>query len=164
MSEWFWHAAPSPEPAGAAPELPSVPPLPAALSAAPSPVPPFPAELSADPPRTESAGRHPLGGRRLAVFALALALVSALAGGLIGGGLGSLVGGGTGRTVATVVGALGGGFVGNELERNQSQVVFEISVRYDDGTWATIRQNSPTGLRVGDRVVVTDNGIQLLGN
>ena len=87
-----------------------------------------------------------------------------IAGGLIGGGLGSLVGGGTGRTVATVVGALGGGFVGNELERNQSQVVFEISVRYDDGTWATIRQNSPTGLRVGDRVVVTDNGIQLLGN
>jgi len=87
-----------------------------------------------------------------------------IAGGLIGGGLGSLVGGGTGRTVATVVGALGGGFVGNELERNQSQVVYEISVRYDDGTWATIRQTAPTGLRVGDRVVVTDNGIQLLGN
>ena len=87
-----------------------------------------------------------------------------IAGGLIGGGLGSLVGGGTGRTVATVVGALGGGFVGNELERGQTQVAYEISVRYDDGSWATIRQNSPTGLRVGDRVVVTDNSIQLLGN
>ena len=87
-----------------------------------------------------------------------------IAGGLIGGGLGSLVGGGTGRTVATVVGALGGGFVGNEMERSQTQVVHEISVRYDDGTWGTIRQNSPTGLRVGDRVVVTDSGIQLLGN
>ncbi len=87
-----------------------------------------------------------------------------IAGGLIGGGLGSLVGGGTGRTVATVVGALGGGFVGNELERSQTQLVQEISVKYDDGSWATIRQNSPTGLRVGDRVVVTDNGIQLLGN
>ena len=119
-------AEPSPEPAGAAPEFPpvppvpavaspssvpplpaalsagpsSVPPLPAALSAGPGPVPPvpaapapglssgpppFPAELSADPPRGESAGRHSLGGRRLAVFALTLALVSALAGGLIGG-------------------------------------------------------------------------------
>jgi putative serine protease PepD len=104
-------AAGSPEPAGAAapepplvplsaapspssvPPLPaalsagpsSVPPLPAALSAGPSSVPPFPAELSADPPRGESAGRHSLGGRRLAVFALTLALVSALAGGLIGG-------------------------------------------------------------------------------
>src|SRR5205814_6826123 len=45
-----------------------------------------------------------------------------VAGGLIGGGLGSLVGGGTGRTVATVVGALGGGYVGNQLEKGQTQV------------------------------------------
>lgn len=42
-----------------------------------------------------------------------------IAGGLIGGGLGSLVGGGTGRTVATVVGALGGGYVGNQLEKGR---------------------------------------------
>ena len=86
-----------------------------------------------------------------------------IAGGLIGGGLGSLVGGGTGRTVATVVGALGGGYVGNELEQKQTQVAYEVGVKYDDGTWATIRQTSPTGLRIGDRVVVTDNSIQLLG-
>ena len=86
-----------------------------------------------------------------------------IAGGLIGGGLGSLVGAGTGRTVATVVGALGGGYVGNQLESKQTQVAYEIGVKYDDGTWATIRQTSPTGLRIGDRVVVTDNSIQLLG-
>jgi outer membrane lipoprotein SlyB len=86
-----------------------------------------------------------------------------IAGGLIGGGLGSLVGGGTGRTVATVVGALGGGYVGNQVEKGQTQVIYEISVKYDDGTWATMRQGSPTGLRIGDRVVVTDGSIQLLG-
>ena len=86
-----------------------------------------------------------------------------IAGGLIGGGLGSLVGGGTGRTVATVVGALGGGYVGNQLENRQTQVVYQIGVKYDDGTWATIRQTSPTGLHIGDRVAVTDNSIQLLG-
>ncbi len=86
-----------------------------------------------------------------------------VAGGLIGGGLGSLVGGGTGRTVATVVGALGGGYVGNQLEKGQTQVSYQIGVKYDDGSWVTIRQNSPTGLRIGDRVVVSDNGIQLLG-
>ncbi len=86
-----------------------------------------------------------------------------IAGGLIGGGLGSLVGGGTGRTVATVVGAVGGGYVGNQLEKGQTQVSYQIGVKYDDGTWATIRQASPTGLRIGDRVVVTDSGIQLLG-
>ena len=87
-----------------------------------------------------------------------------VAGGLIGGGLGSLVGGGTGRTVATVVGAMGGGYVGNQLEKGQTQVSYQVGVKYDDGSWVTIRQNSPTGLRIGDRVVVTNNSIQLLGN
>jgi len=83
-------------------------------------------------------------------------------GGLVGGGLGSLVGGGTGRTVATVVGAVGGGYIGNQVEKSQTQVVYQISVRYDDGTWATIQQNSPMGLHVGDRVVVSDRGVELL--
>ncbi|MEP6941943.1 MAG: hypothetical protein ABI981_03345 [Betaproteobacteria bacterium] len=39
---------------------------------------------------------------------------------------------------------------------------YQIGVKYDDGSWATIRQTPPTGLRVGDRVVVTDNSIQML--
>jgi len=85
-----------------------------------------------------------------------------VAGGLIGGGLGSLVGGGTGRTVAAVVGALGGGYVGKQLEKGKTQVAYQIVVKYDDGSWATIHQTSPTGLRVGDRVVVSDNNIQML--
>lgn len=85
-----------------------------------------------------------------------------IVGGLAGGGLGSLVGGGTGRTVATVVGALGGAYVGNQVEKSQTSVVYQVSVKYDDGTWGTIRQGAPTGLRVGDRVAVSDNSIQLL--
>ena len=83
-------------------------------------------------------------------------------GALAGGGLGSLVGGGTGRTVATVVGAVGGAYVGNQVEKSRTNVVYQIGVKYDDGTWATIRQGAPTGLRVGDRVRVTDSGIELL--
>ena len=85
-----------------------------------------------------------------------------IVGGLIGGGLGSLVGSGTGRTVATVVGAAGGAYAGHQVEKGQSQVVYQIGVRYDDGSWATIRQASPTGLRIGDRVRVTDRGLELL--
>jgi outer membrane lipoprotein SlyB len=85
-----------------------------------------------------------------------------IVGGLIGGGLGSLVGSGTGRTVATVVGAAGGAYAGHQIEKGQSQVTYQIGVKYDDGTWATIRQASPTGLRVGDRVRVTDRGVELL--
>ena len=86
-----------------------------------------------------------------------------IAGGLIGGGLGSLVGGGTGRTVATVVGALGGGYVGNELEQKTDAGRLrgrrQVRRRHlgDDSTDFT------DGLRIGDRVVVTDNSIQLLG-
>lgn len=83
-------------------------------------------------------------------------------GGLAGGGLGSLVGAGTGRTVATVVGAVGGAYLGNQVEKSKTQVVYQIGVRYDDGTWATIRQTAPTGLKVGDRIKVTDTGIELL--
>ena len=85
-----------------------------------------------------------------------------IVGGLIGGGLGSLVGSGTGRTVATVVGAAGGAYAGHQVEKGQTQVVYQIGVRYDDGSWATINQAAPTGLRVGDRVRVTDRGLELL--
>ena len=83
-------------------------------------------------------------------------------GALAGGGLGSLVGAGTGRTVATVVGAVGGGYVGNQLEKSKTQVIYQIGIRYDDGTWATMRQSAPAGLKVGDRVRVTDNGLELV--
>jgi outer membrane lipoprotein SlyB len=85
-----------------------------------------------------------------------------IVGGLIGGGLGSLVGSGTGRTVATVVGAIGGGYAGHQIEKAQTQVVYQIGVKYDDGSWATIHQTAPTGLHIGDRVRVTDHGVELL--
>ncbi|HEX8009915.1 MAG TPA: glycine zipper 2TM domain-containing protein [Casimicrobiaceae bacterium] len=85
-----------------------------------------------------------------------------IVGGLIGGGLGSLIGSGTGRTVATVVGAAGGAYAGHQVEKSQTQVIYQIGVKYDDGSWATIRQAAPTGLRVGDRVRVTDRGVELL--
>jgi len=40
--------------------------------------------------------------------------------------------------------------------------VWFIDVRYDDGSMATIQKTAAPGLRVGDRVLVTQNGIQLL--
>ena len=88
--------------------------------------------------------------------------VGAIGGALVGGGLGSLIGGGTGKTVATVVGAIGGGFVGNELASREQTLVWNIGVRYDDGSWANIQQTSAPGLRIGDRVRVTQSGIELL--
>src|SRR5450755_5034013 len=49
-----------------------------------------------------------------------------IAGGLIGGGIGSLFGGGNGRTAATIVGALGGGYIGHNIQNSQTQTVWEI--------------------------------------
>src|SRR5260221_14665716 len=44
-----------------------------------------------------------------------------IAGGLIGGGIGSLFGGGNGRTAATIIGALGGGYIGHNIHNSQTQ-------------------------------------------
>ena len=76
-----------------------------------------------------------------------------IAGGLIGGGLGSLIGGGSGRTAATIIGALGGGYIGHNIHIFQTQTVWEIGVKYDNGTWGTIRQTASLPFRIGDRVL-----------
>ena len=86
----------------------------------------------------------------------------AITGGLIGGGLGSLIGGGSGKTAAIIVGAIGGGIVGNEMQKSQTQLIWEIGIRYDDGGYGTITQSQSPGLRIGDRVRVTDTGLELL--
>ena len=85
-----------------------------------------------------------------------------IAGGLIGGGLGSLIGGGSGRTAATILGAVGGGYVGHNIQNSQTQVVYEIGVKYDNGTWATIKQTASPPFKIGDRVLVTDQGLEYL--
>lgn len=42
-------------------------------------------------------------------------------GGVAGGLLGSTIGGGTGRTVATIAGAAGGAYAGNQVQKNMQQ-------------------------------------------
>lgn len=88
--------------------------------------------------------------------------VGTIGGALVGGGLGSLIGGGTGQTVATVVGAIGGAYAGNQMAQRSQTIVWRITVRYDDGSLATIQQTTAPGLRPGDRVRVTANAIELL--
>ena len=89
--------------------------------------------------------------------------LGAIGGALVGGGIGSLIGGGTGRTVATVVGAVGGAYAGNQIEARNPRMVWQIAVRYDDGSFATIRQEATPIVRPGDRVRVTGNGLELIG-
>jgi outer membrane lipoprotein SlyB len=77
--------------------------------------------------------------------------VGAVAGGVIGGALGSRMGAGNGRTAMTVLGAVGGGVAGHEIEkRARSETVYEVQVRMDDGTLRTFtRAEAPApGARV----------------
>jgi outer membrane lipoprotein SlyB len=86
----------------------------------------------------------------------------AVAGALVGGGLGTLIGGGTGRTAAIILGAVGGGLVGNEMQKSQRELLWEIGIRYDDGGYGTITQTQAPALRIGGRARVTDTGLELV--
>ena len=88
--------------------------------------------------------------------------VGGIGGALIGGGIGSLFGGGSGQTVATVIGAAGGAYVGSQAAQRNQTFVWRIGVRYDDGSVATVQQTTAPALRIGDRVRVTNTGIELL--
>ena len=85
-----------------------------------------------------------------------------IGGALIGGGIGSLFGGGSGQTVATVIGAAGGAYVGSQAAQRNQTFVWRIGVRYDDGSVATVQQTTAPALRIGDRVRITGSSIQLL--
>ncbi len=89
------------------------------------------------------------------------AAAATIGGAVVGGLLGNQIGGGRGQTAATIVGAGGGAFVGNQAAQRQT-LVWRIGVRYDDGSLATIQQTTAPALRIGDRVRVTGNGIELL--
>jgi outer membrane lipoprotein SlyB len=77
----------------------------------------------------------------------------AVAGGVLGAVVGNQFGKGGGRKAMTVLGAVGGGVAGHEVERCvRSTTVQEVKVRMDDGTLRTFEQAQ--ALRTGERVTV----------
>ena len=70
------------------------------------------------------------------------------------------MGAGNGRTAATVIGAAGGAYAGNEIEkRNQQQSeAYKFTIRMADGSYQTLTQASHADIRVGDRVRI-ENGV-----
>lgn len=82
----------------------------------------------------------------------------AVAGAVLGGLLGNQVGGGDGKTIATVLGVLGGGWAGNTVEkRMKKEMVYQVEVRMEDGSTRTLEQANP--IAVGSRVTVEGNVI-----
>jgi outer membrane lipoprotein SlyB len=77
--------------------------------------------------------------------------IGAVAGGVLGGVLGHQVGAGNGRKAMTLLGAIGGGLAGNEVEKHQrSTTVYQLKIRMADGSTHSLTQAQ--ALAVGQRV------------
>jgi len=81
-----------------------------------------------------------------------------IAGGLAGALLGHQVGGGSGKQIATVAGAAGGAFAGNEVEkRMKTKKHYEVITRLENGGTQAVPYETDPGYKVGDKVRV-ENG------
>lgn len=86
--------------------------------------------------------------------------LGAVAGGVVGGVVGNQIGKGNGRKAMTVLGAVGGGFAGHEIEkRARAETVYSVRVRMNDGTIRTVTHQEP--LAVGARVTVNGQTVGL---
>jgi outer membrane lipoprotein SlyB len=82
--------------------------------------------------------------------------VGAVAGGVAGAAVGNQFGHGNGKAAMTILGAIGGGLAGNEVEKRvRSETVYEVRVRMDDGSMRTFTQK--TAPTPGARVTVDGN-------
>jgi outer membrane lipoprotein SlyB len=85
--------------------------------------------------------------------------VGIVAGGVVGAVLGNQVGQGNGRTAATVLGAVGGGWAGNKIEKQvKKDTVYAVRVRMEDGTIRNMQQ--ATAPSVGAQVTVDGNTLR----
>lgn len=77
-------------------------------------------------------------------------------GGVVGGLLGNQVGHGNGRAAATVVGAAGGAYAGNAIEKNRARYTAQVMhIRMRDGSMRTVEQRN--ALPKGTSVLVEGN-------
>jgi outer membrane lipoprotein SlyB len=79
--------------------------------------------------------------------------VGAVGGAVVGGIVGHQIGGG--NTAATVLGALGGGFAGNAIEKKVKKVtVWSTTVTFKDGSTETFEDTTDPDLDEGDVVKI----------
>jgi hypothetical protein len=65
---------------------------------------------------------------------------------------------GAGQQTRTFVGAAGS----STMRQRILEIVYEVTVRFDDGRYGLVEMSDASGFRVGDRVRVVDNQLQLL--
>ncbi|MCF8178198.1 MAG: glycine zipper 2TM domain-containing protein [Sulfuritalea sp.] len=77
----------------------------------------------------------------------------AVAGGVVGGILGNQIGKGATRDIATIIGAVGGAFAGNHIEKSSKESKrYDVVVRFEDGSNRTFSSESRPDWQSGDRV------------
>jgi outer membrane lipoprotein SlyB len=87
----------------------------------------------------------------------------AVAGGVVGGIIGNQFGKGASRDIATVLGAVGGAFAGNHIEKSGKESKrYDVVVRFEDGSTRTFSSDSPPTWQSGDRVKL-QNGLLTMG-
>ena len=89
--------------------------------------------------------------------------VGMVAGAVVGGVLGHQIGSGRGNTAATILGAGGGAYAGNEIEKNAKRTYsWNVAVRLDSGVTRTLTFSNPPGVGEGERVRLIDGGRRLV--
>ncbi|RPI47070.1 MAG: glycine zipper 2TM domain-containing protein [Betaproteobacteria bacterium] len=88
-------------------------------------------------------------------------VLGTIGGAVIGGLLGHQIGSGRGQTAATIAGAAGGAYAGNEIERRSRAGgnVYKIYVRMDDGSVQAVVQETQPVVRTGDRVRIYNGAV-----
>lgn len=88
----------------------------------------------------------------------------AVAGGIVGGILGNQVGKGATRDIATVLGAVGGAFAGNHIEKSVKDAKrYDVMVRFDDGSTRTFSSDTAPAWHSGDRVRLQNGALAPAG-
>lgn len=140
-----------------APAKPAVQHRPVAVAQAPAPKPVVCADCGTVEAVTPVQRQGEVNGVAVGNTTIGLGTV---AGGVVGGLLGNQVGGGSGKTAMTVLGAAGGAFAGNQIEKNMKKVtVYQVRVRMNDGTTRTVEVSS--SVPVGSRVIVEGNNLRM---
>lgn len=140
-----------------APAKPVVQPRPAVLAQAPAPKPVVCADCGTVEAVTAVQRQGEVNGVAVGNTTVGLGTV---AGGVVGGLLGNQVGGGSGKTAMTVLGAAGGAFAGNQIEKNMKKVtVYQVRVRMNDGSVRNVEVSS--SIPVGSRVIVEGNNLRM---
>lgn len=85
-------------------------------------------------------------------------------GAVVGGLLGNQVGGGNGRTLATVGGAVGGGYAGNVIEKHaRATTVTQVRVRMSNGSVRTFTEAGNSRWHTGAQVKAVNGTLTARG-